>query len=235
MIKKEAFLEAIIDGNKSIIIQALEEGINISFASEEQEDGRRPAIEFASFCDNYEILFILWLNKAVATTPYIESIFDKFKEGILPKDLVSDKKREKEKRNSKVKLDLTQDFSISKLQVLKGNILKEVDDSCELNIIFKPFKYEGKIFENELEFKMYNMIQIESNTEYLFTGNNEVCSSFYFDEVHNPVDLIKLKFGSIQRKKIEAEIDLFFDFEFEGTPFKNDSINLKMILNIVEE
>jgi hypothetical protein len=224
-INKEQFIDAIIFGNKEVLIQAIEEGIDMSIASEEQKDGRRPPIEFASFVDNYGILYILWQHNALATTGYIENIFEKFKNGILPETLYEQEALEKTKRLNKVKLDLTNNFSASKLQVKKVKLTVD-ENGSEIIVTFKPFKYDNEVFERTIEFLTDDILLITPNSEWVF-NTEEMDSSFYFDGVHNPVDLKKIKFGDKIDKKLDIELELFFDFEFERTPFKNESITLK--------
>jgi hypothetical protein len=224
-ISKEQFIDAIISGNKEALIQGIEEGMDMSIASDEQADGRRPPIEFASFVDNYDILYVLWQHKALATTGYIEAIFEKFKNGLLPEALYAHDKLEKEKRLNKVKLDLTTNFSAAKLQLKKVKLAVD-ENGSEIIVTFKPFKYENEVFERTIEFLTNDIVVIAPNSEWVF-NTEEMDSSFYFDSVHNPVDLKRIKFGDKVGKKMDVELELFFDFEFEGTPLKNETIILK--------
>jgi hypothetical protein len=224
-IGKEQFIDAIIFSNKEIIIQGIEEGIDLSIVSEEQADGRRPPIEFASWGNNYDVLYILWKHKALATTPYIEAIFGKFKKGSLPDALYAHDKLEQSERLNKVKLDLSTDFSASKLELEK--IQLSIDENgSEIIVTFKPFRYNDQVFERNFEFVTDDILVIMPHTELVF--NDEYMSdSFYFDDVHNPVDLKRIKFGDRIGDKIEVELELLFDFEYERTPLKNESIILK--------
>jgi hypothetical protein len=100
------------------------------------------------------------------------------------------------------------------------------ENGSEIIVTFKPFKYENEVFERTIEFLTDDIVVIAPNSEWIF-NTEEMDSSFYFDNVHNPVDLKKIKFGDKVGKKMDVELELFFDFEFEGTPLKNETIILK--------
>jgi hypothetical protein len=225
-IEKEEFINAIITGNTDIILQGIEEGIDLSIVSEEQEDGCLAPIESASYADNYGVLYIFWKYDVLATTEYIEAIFKKFKNGILPDELYANDKLEQMKRLNKVKLDLSSNFSASKLILKKIKFIVD-ENGSEIIVTFKPFRLIDEIFERTIEFTTNNILTITPNSELTFSKEGEdMNGSFYFDNVHNPVDLKRIKFGNQVGKKIEVELELFFDFEYERTPLKNESIIL---------
>ena len=69
--KEDEFIEAIISGSPEEVKKAIEAGVDIKIASREQADGRRPPVEFPSFTNQYDILFVLWQHGVKATTEQI--------------------------------------------------------------------------------------------------------------------------------------------------------------------
>jgi hypothetical protein len=49
---------------------------------------------------------------------------------------------------------------------------------------------------------------------------------------HNPVDVLKIKFIELNKKKLIAEFDFHFLFEFEGIGFPNQKRKLELELNV---
>jgi hypothetical protein len=229
-ISKSQFLQAVIEGDNSLIGQALAEGMPIAIVSEMQEDGRRPAIEFPSFTDNYGTLHLLWQHKAVATTPYIKLIFEKFDKGQSPQELYDIDKMAKENEQKKVKLDLTNKFAASKIKVERVHFAAD-DNGTELNVHFKPFLYDNSIHKVILEFVTDDILELKPNSILHFEGDY-LSSSMYIDNVHNPVDLRTFKTGNIVGKKMAVELELFFDFQFERTPFPNETVTIKHNIKI---
>ena len=221
--KEDEFIEAIISGSPEEVKKAIEAGVDIKIASREQADGRRPPVEFPSFTNQYDILFVLWQHGVKATTEHIENTFKKFERGYTPHVLFEIDRLEKERKLSKVKLDLSDDFSASKLEVKKFEF-EQNNAGWILKMLLKPFKFEGEIYHQTIDFTSKNALLIQPNSTIVFE-NQDFNASFYFDGAHNPVDLEKIKFGEIQGKKIAFEIDLFFDFE--GSAFKNESVLFK--------
>jgi hypothetical protein len=227
-VTKKAFIKAILDDKKDVVIQGIKDGIDIAIVSEQQKDGRRPPIEFASFVNNYGLLHLLWQHKAVATTTFVTAIFEQFGLGVLPQELYEKDRTEKLDRLSKVELDLTDNFAAANL-ILQKIDLNFDEGGSEIIVSFEPFKFNNEVFERNLEFYTDVTLDILPNCEYYFTAD-ETSSSIYFDNVHNPVDMRRLKFGEKMGKKIALEIELFFDFEFENTPLKNETVILSYLM-----
>lgn len=222
---ESTFIEAIESGSAEDVKKALEAGADIAIASKEQANGRRPPIEFPSFVNSYDVLFVLWQHGAKATTEHIENIFKKFEKGSTPEVLFEMDRLEKERKLSKVKLDLSNDFSASKLEVKKFDFDLN-DANWSLKMVLKPFKFEGRIINQTIDFTSNQALLIQPNSTIVFE-NQDFNASFYFDDVHNPVDLKSIKFGELKDNKIAFEIDLFFDFEFEGGFLKNQNATFK--------
>ncbi|MFM2268654.1 MAG: hypothetical protein RL757_2095 [Bacteroidota bacterium] len=223
-IEKQAFIEAVVSGDEKVILQGIEEKIDLSVLSETQTDGRRPPIEFVYYVNNYNLLYLLWQQGVVATSIEIEHLYEQFAHGILPAALYQQDENVLIKQLKQVKLDLTNAFSASKL-ILKTLSINRNEDKTEIVLLFKPFKYNQQIFTCCLEFTTERLIKIASHTELLFE-KDELVSSIYFDEVHNPIDLRRIKFGKTVHEKTTIELELFFDFEYEGTPFPSETVVL---------
>jgi len=94
----------------------------------------------------------------------------------------------------------------------------------DIEINVKPFAYCGEVWNTHvsLNFIVMPLADWENElpfSEHSFPKNPEsgyVDGSMYFSGAHNPVDLTRLKFGKISALSIEAEMDLGFDFAFEG-------------------
>ena len=131
---------------------------------------------------------------------------------------------------------MQKDFPFEKLKVTAifyefTQDIEDVQDAeFELIIDFEPFEIDGQEFTMKLEFVGFSNPQLEKNVFLkgcTFNDEDELePSSIYFQSVHNPIDLKKLK---IERKeKLEIfEIELLFDFEFENTDYKNHLLKIQ--------
>lgn len=193
-------------------------------------------VERASFgSTNYEALFCFWKANAKPQTEYIEDIFNLFKSGLLPTDLYQ---KEIEKENAKLKnvKDISKSFSTKKLKVenatfcITDEIENEQDSELILTIRLEPFIFQEHYIETELEFiclcdnKMSKKIFDENG--YDFSDEDSVSSSIYIQHLHNPVDIKKIKIKN-SSKHYEIETQLYFDFEYEGTDYKNELVTWK--------
>ena len=222
---ESTFIEAIESGSAEDVKKALEAGADIKIASLEQANGRIPPIEFPSFVNRYDVLFVLWQHGAAATTEHIENIFQKFENGNPPEVLFEMDRLEKERKLNEVKLDLSDDFAASKLEVKKFEFdLNDV--SWTLKMVLKPFIFAGRVSNQTIDFESDKALLIQPNSTIVFE-NQDFNASFYFDDAHNPVDLKSIKFGELKNNKIAFELDLFFDFEFEGGSLKNQNAQFK--------
>lgn len=185
--------------------------------------------------NNYDALFLFWGAGAKPETEYIENIFAEFKQGKKPVDLYRTEDEAKTVKHKHL-IDYTKNFSakILKIQKVYFEITEEDEPEIELSISLQPFIYNNDVIETHLQFTGFSSRKIKqkiySETGYTFEPNEIESSSIYIQNTHNPVDLNKLKVTPIESGfKIEAE--LFFDFEYEGTNYMNETVNIETIIH----
>jgi len=127
-------------------------------------------------------------------------------------------------------------FPFNKLKVKEvfyeftQEIEDEQDAELELLIEFEPFKIDNHELAIKLQFLGFSSPEIERSVfsnGYNFNEDNQIePSSIYFQSVHNPIDLKFLKIEKKQKLEI-ITIELFFDFEYEKTDYKNHSLKIQ--------
>ena len=190
-------------------------------------------VERASFGSvNYNALFSLWTAKATPTSEYVREVFEEFNKGKTSADLYKESEEILKLKNAP---DFSRNFSAKKLKVENASfeITEEINDNEDseliLTIELKPYLYEGRVIETKMEFiaPTYNEMKKNLFTEdgHSFTGEN-VSSSIYIQDVHNPVDLKRLKISK-GKKYYNLVADLHYDFEYENTTYANEVATLK--------
>jgi hypothetical protein len=92
----------------------------------------------------------------------------------------------------------------------------------DIEIPIEPFVYRGKLVKTEvrLDFIKIKVAWRElAEREFQFPVNPEegfIDGSVYLGGAHNPADVTRIKFGKLTDKTMSAEVDIRFDFEFEG-------------------
>ena len=90
-----------------------------------------------------------------------------------------------------------------------------------------------EILLNFIKFKINRLKELE-NRAFDFPVNptaGYIDGSIYLFEVHNPVDVTRIEFGTTTENAIEAKIHYTIDFEFEGTGYsKTEELQLTTIL-----
>jgi len=183
---------------------------------------------------NYDALFTLWKAKAIPTTEYVEEIFNEFKNGKTPQEFYQEDE-EKEINKKKGVKDFSKNFSAKKLKIASINIevteeIEGVQDSeVILNISLKPFIYKDWVTETELQFVGFCNPEMKKqiySDGYTFKEDEIEPSSIYVQNVHNPIDLKTLKISEGKNHNF-IEATLFFDFEYERTDYKNETLHIK--------
>jgi len=179
---------------------------------------------------NFDVLHALWKANATPTSLYVQEIFDAFKSG---KTVAEYYEEEEQKRQLKQAKDITKDFSAQKLKVDSANfeITEDIEDIQDseiiLNIKLKPFMFDGHFTETELEFAGFCNSKIQasvfSKEGYIFKEDEIEPSSIYIQSAHNPIDLRKLTIKQ-GRKYLNMKAELLFDFEYERTDFRNETV-----------
>ena len=131
-------------------------------------------------------------------------------------------------------IPMKKDFPLEMLKI--SNVFYEFtqendkhDAEIELIIEFEPIKIDGHEINPKFQFIGFSNPALEKSvflSGYNFTDEDYLePSSIYFQSVHNPVDLKALRIEKKDGKEI-IFIDLFFDFEYEQTEYKNEKLNL---------
>lgn len=192
--------------------------------------------ERASWGDNYSALYSLWKANAIPKTEYIKEIFSKFEKGITANELYEEKQLKVISKKKEVP-DLTKSFSVEKLKLESSyfeitNQIADVQDSeIELRLNLQPFIFDGYLTNTELQFlglctpKL--KAKIFSKEGYDFENDEIEESSIYIQNVHNPVNLKKLKVSE-EEDFYMIEVTLIFNFEYEGTEFRNEERTWKL-------
>jgi hypothetical protein len=130
--------------------------------------------------------------------------------------------------------DLTHDFSVKKLLFLDATISKVDNEMYHIIIPISKFIFENQIIDTSIhltQVKLSNDLSNYIDKIIIFPINPNqgyIDGSVYLAERHNPVDVSEIKFISIEKNKLTAEISMSFDFEFEGTGLKNETIIKKI-------
>jgi hypothetical protein len=137
-------------------------------------------------------------------------------------------------------IDLTDSFSVEKLEIQTGTLTKKLENgSYTILLPIKSFIFEGEIVNTTLWFD--NVLLHEPLENYLgmvvsFPINpNEgyIDGSTYIGGAHNPVDIHTIKFIKIENKRVDIELRMDFVFEYEGTGLKNETL-IKEVSLIIE-
>ncbi len=185
---------------------------------------------------NYDALFLLWKAGAKPETEYIEDFFNEFKHGKTP-DVLYRKDAEVEIGKLQNINDYTENFSAKLLKISTTNFEitgEEEASEIEFSIFLESFVFNNDIVKPQLQFIIFCSKEMKeriySDTGYTFPSDEISSSSIYIQNVHNPVDLKKLTIIPVN-KYFQLEAELYFDFEYEGTSYPNETITLKTIIS----
>jgi hypothetical protein len=130
--------------------------------------------------------------------------------------------------------DLTSNFSVRKLQFLETTISKVDYEMYHIIIPISKFIFENQIIDTSIhltQVKLPNDLSKCIGKTIVFPINPNqgyIEGSIYLSERHNPVNVSEINFISFEKNKLNVEISMFFDFEFEGTGLKNETITKKI-------
>lgn len=141
--------------------------------------------------------------------------------------------------NNKIK-DLTENFSVEKLPIVKGEISKsQQEDFYTIMLPIAKFILDDKIVETELFFTRILLPKtllsyIGQTVLYPINPNiGYVDGSIYLRDAHSPIDISEIKFIEIENNTLKVEINMEFVFEFEGIGFKNERLFKEVLLTII--
>lgn len=125
--------------------------------------------------------------------------------------------------------DLTDVFSVTKWKFLQGEFNKE-EGYYSIILPVSKFVLDDEIVATSVQ--LYAIELPENLPSYigetisfpLNPNDGYIDGSVYLRNVHNPVDVPKIKFLKLESDCIELEITMKFDFEYESIGFKNETI-----------
>jgi hypothetical protein len=127
--------------------------------------------------------------------------------------------------------DLTENFSVAKLEILTGTITKQVENNCYTIIVpIAKFKLDEEIVDTKLWFDrilLSEPLQSYIGKTVVFPVNpteRYIDGSTYLRGAHNPVDISAIKFIKVENEILTVELTMAFVFEFEGIGFKNKQL-----------
>lgn len=197
------------------------------------ENGK-PGAEWASFSDDFQMMEIFWRAGAKPTTEFVEKIFRRFANGETYDDMVQPKEDLSDYP------DLTETFSVKKLQFKQGTITMEDENFYEIEIEVEKFVLEGNIVDT---FLCLSGIALPHGLEcYIGKSMNfplnpdegYIDGSIYMMHVHNPVDVREISFVKLEKGYLTAEIAAEFLFEYEDTNYKNERTKILVDLIVSE-
>jgi hypothetical protein len=136
--------------------------------------------------------------------------------------------------------DLTENFSVTRLELLTGTITKQEENNYYTIIVpLTKFKLDEEIVDTTLWFDrvlLSEPLQSYVGKTVTFPVNpteGYIDGSTYLRGAHNPVDISIIKFLEIKNEMLTLELTMNFVFEFEGIGFKNEQL-VKEINLIIE-
>ncbi len=119
------------------------------------------------------------------------------------------------------------------LKPLHGRLSSHIFENKSLNIAptvvfdielpLEKFEFDGEetdtsVRMERIRFKVDGWREL-AGREFRFPVNPEsgyIDGSVYLGAAHNPADVTRIKFGELSGNRLSAEIDIQFDFEYEG-------------------
>jgi hypothetical protein len=136
--------------------------------------------------------------------------------------------------------DLSENFSVTKLEFITGTITKQKENNCYTIIIpIEKFKLDEEIVYTKLWFDrilLSEPLQSYIGKTVVFPVNpaeGYIDGSTYLRGAHNPVDISAIKFIKLENEILTVELTMAFVFEFEGIGFKNEQL-IKEVNLIIE-
>jgi hypothetical protein len=127
--------------------------------------------------------------------------------------------------------DLTENFSVTRLELLTGTISKQEENNYYTIIIpIEKFKLDEEIVDTKLWFDrvlLSEPLQSYVGRTVVFPVNpteGYIDGSTYLRGAHNPVDISVIKFVKLENEILTVELTMAFVFEFEGIGFKNEQL-----------
>lgn len=127
-------------------------------------------------------------------------------------------------------IDLTENFSVGKLEILTGTIqFNEDRNSYSIILRIAKFILDDRTIETEIRLDRISLsepLSSHAGKTISFPINpteGYIDGSIYLRDAHNPVDVSAIKFQKIENGVLSIELIMNFVFEFEGIGFKNEA------------
>jgi hypothetical protein len=111
----------------------------------------------------------------------------------------------------------------SELLVAEDGTITGKRGNFSISIRLRPFTYDGETVDRTLELSSVRLpaarVEDLANKSLKFPANPSpgyLEASLYLWSVHNPIDVLAIRFGVIRANEIEAEFSLRFAFDYEG-------------------
>ncbi|MCE9560849.1 MAG: hypothetical protein K8U57_02230 [Planctomycetes bacterium] len=105
-----------------------------------------------------------------------------------------------------------------------GGVVTGASGQFDITLSLQPFTYDGELVDQALVFRRVKMqasrVEELAGRSFEFPVNPSpgyVESSVYLWSAHNPVDVRRITFGSMNGDVIAAEFALRFVFDYEGS------------------
>ncbi|MFM7023229.1 MAG: hypothetical protein ACKOXB_09640 [Flavobacteriales bacterium] len=185
------------------ILDEFKRGLNLDIDIEEETNQ-------ASWSENFEALYLFWQMGAKGESPFIEEIFERFKNGESPQQLIDEKAENERAKRAAASADLTTFTTVQ--QIPLGEITMFAEEGLYfLSIEIKSYIFDDYVYDaRNLIFGPIN-IQ-ESKTEFT---NDAFDESIYLFHSHNPIYLKSIELQNLNNLETQIKVELLFDFEFE--------------------
>lgn len=229
------FSRLLLFQNYEEVEAALQQGFDPNTLLEQD----KPAMEWSSYADDYRMMYILWKYGGQPTTPWAEEIINKFKKGenyIMVEQFYS--KNVNDAGSLGDYQDLTQGFSVQKLEFQTGTIRLQEESLYKIRIPVLKFVLDNSIVDTAIELDFVPLPETLSayiGKSVVFPVNPEegyADGSIYVRSSHNPVDLTRLSFLNAEDGMLMVEASMKFDFEYEDIGFENEELVIRVALEI---
>jgi hypothetical protein len=217
---KDEILKFLLERNYEAIETVLKNGFEVNAKLNENSTG----IVLASHLEDIRMVEIFWKYGANPSTQYLQEIEEAFKNGKTYLDF------EKPKEDATKYLDLSENFSVRKLEFINGNILTLENGLQNIHIPIAKFVLDDEIVDTSVRLDRISLAttlnnMIGENIEFpINPSEGYIDGSIYLRETHNPVDVTSIKFIKLEDSLITVDLTMNFNFEFEGTGLKNETI-----------
>lgn len=224
----EKLLDYVVERNYEAVENELQNGFDANTLLQNDTAG----IQWASYTDDFRMIEIFWKHGAKPTTEYIEDIVTEFEKGKTYLDL------KEAEENPGDYPDLTNDFSVTKWEILKGQFKVEDENYYSIVLPVSKFVLDNEIISTSIDLHAIelpeNLHSYVGKTISFPVNPNEgyIDGSVFLRNAHNPVDVTEIRFLKPEKDFIELELTMMFDFEYEDIGLKNETTKFVVQLAI---